>query len=84
MTSANLRLLAFSLAIAAASPVLSASFPLAPLPADRPWSGASERLIAKKSDPWITPAEAADFATTPGLCADPGLAGKAGRGVAAA
>lgn len=65
MTSANLRLLAFSLAIATASPVLAASFPLAPLPADRPWSGASERLVAKKADPWITPAEASGFVDTP-------------------
>ncbi len=37
----------------------------APLPAALPWSGKSEALIAKPGDPWITPAEAAGFATTP-------------------
>ncbi len=35
------------------------------LPPARPWSGRSERLIAKPTDPWITPAEAANFQTTP-------------------
>lgn len=30
-----------------------------------PWSGSSEALIANAGDPWITPAEAADFETTP-------------------
>ncbi|HET9505528.1 MAG TPA: M14 family metallopeptidase [Hymenobacter sp.] len=35
------------------------------LPPTRPWSGRSERLIAKPTDPWITPAEAANFQTTP-------------------
>ncbi|WP_354581877.1 M14 family metallopeptidase [Hymenobacter sp. UYP22] len=35
------------------------------LPPVRPWSGQSERLLAKPSDPWITPAEAANFQTTP-------------------
>ena len=38
---------------------------MAPLPANRPWSGASERLVAKKSDSWITPAEASAFVDTP-------------------
>ena len=37
----------------------------APLPPILPWSGASERLVIAKSDPWITPAERADFVTTP-------------------
>jgi hypothetical protein len=69
MTSANPRLLAVFLAAGAALPAAAASFPPAPLPAERPWSGASERLIAKKSDPWITPAEAADFVTTPDYAA---------------
>ncbi|MBW3127468.1 M14 family metallopeptidase [Hymenobacter profundi] len=35
------------------------------LPPVLPWSGKSERLIAKPNDPWITPAEAANFQTTP-------------------
>lgn len=51
--------------------LLSASFPNAlaqsilNLPPTRPWSGRSERLIAKPTDKWITPAEAANFQTTP-------------------
>ena len=39
--------------------------PASVLPPAPPWSGASERLIVTKSDPWITPAERTDFATTP-------------------
>ncbi len=39
--------------------------PTAPLPPVLPWSGASERLVAAPSDPWITPAEAAGFERTP-------------------
>ncbi|WP_294204519.1 M14 family metallopeptidase [uncultured Sphingomonas sp.] len=35
------------------------------LPPAMPWKGASERLIVPASDPWITPAEAAGFRTTP-------------------
>ncbi len=35
------------------------------LPPTLPWSGHSERLIVKPDDKWITPAEAADFKTTP-------------------
>ena len=35
------------------------------LPPARPWSGRSERLVAKPNDKWITPAEAANFETTP-------------------
>lgn len=41
----------------------------APLPPELPWSGASERLIVPKSDPWITPAEAAHFVETPNYAA---------------
>ena len=37
----------------------------APLPPALPWNGASEALVAKPSDPWITPSEASGFATTP-------------------
>jgi hypothetical protein len=68
MTSKNRHVLALLLAIAA-SPSLASDFPLAPLPADRPWSGASERLVAKTSDPWITPAEASGFVDTPDYAA---------------
>lgn len=39
--------------------------PAAVLPPVLPWSGASERLIVATTDPWITPAERAGFATTP-------------------
>lgn len=35
------------------------------LPPTMPWRGASERLIVAADDPWITPAEAAAFRTTP-------------------
>ncbi len=38
----------------------------APLPPAPAWHGASERLVAPPGDPWITPAEAAGFETTPG------------------
>ncbi|KQM63417.1 carboxypeptidase [Sphingomonas sp. Leaf17] len=39
--------------------------PAAILPPVLPWSGASERLIVRATDPWITPAERSGFATTP-------------------
>lgn len=35
------------------------------MPPELPWSGASERLVVPKTNPWITPAERADFITTP-------------------
>ena len=41
----------------------------APLPPAPAWHGASERLVAKASDPWRTPAEAARFRTTPDYAA---------------
>ncbi|WP_354292352.1 M14 family metallopeptidase [Sphingomonas sp. PvP055] len=37
----------------------------APLPPTLPWSGRSEALIVKGDDPWITPAEASGFKSTP-------------------
>lgn len=37
----------------------------APLPPPLPWRGASERLVAPANDPWITPAEASGYETTP-------------------
>ncbi|WP_374293380.1 M14 family metallopeptidase [Sphingomonas sp.] len=51
-----------------ASPIRAAQEPAPPhdvLPPAMPWSGASEALIAKPGNPWITPAEANGFATTP-------------------
>ncbi len=38
----------------------------APLPPPLAWSGKSEALVASAGDPWITPAEASGFVTTPG------------------
>lgn len=46
----------------------------APLPPVLAWRGASERLVARPGDPWITPSEAATFDTTPdwdGAALDP-------------
>ncbi len=37
----------------------------APLPPTTPWKGASEKLIVKPADPWITPAERSNFIETP-------------------
>ncbi len=51
------------LALAAIPTAALAQAPI--LPPTLPWSGASERLIVPASDPWITPAERAGFATTP-------------------
>lgn len=54
------------LILAALFGVLTAAAPLeAPLPPLIVWRGASEKLIAKPADPWITPAETAGFETTP-------------------
>ena len=35
------------------------------LPPEMEWSGASQALVADPDDPWLTPAEASGFATTP-------------------
>lgn len=43
----------------------AASDMMAPLPPPLPWHGASEQLIAKAGDPWMTAAEAAIFEATP-------------------
>jgi murein tripeptide amidase MpaA len=63
-------LLAALVTFASSSAVAQATSPTAGLPASvlppaLPWSGASERLIAARDDPWITPAERANFVTTP-------------------
>ncbi len=57
--------LAGALFLASPAAGQSADLPAEILPPALPWSGASERLIAGKTDPWITPAERADFAATP-------------------
>ncbi|WP_326525459.1 M14 family metallopeptidase [Sphingomonas sp.] len=49
----------------AQSPASLVDLPASVLPPALPWSGASERLVAGRDDPWITPAERARFATTP-------------------
>ena len=49
----------------AASPAQSKTDLTAPLPPTLPWHGASERLVAGPSDPWITPIEATGFDRTP-------------------
>lgn len=51
--------------VLAAAPVMAQERLVAPLPPVLPWSGASERLVARADDPWITPAERAGFDTTP-------------------
>ncbi len=57
--------LGVALAIPAAAQPAPRSLSSAILPPALPWSGASERLIVPAGDPWITPAEAANFETTP-------------------
>lgn len=49
----------------AVDPAQAADPDRAPLPAERPWHGKSEALIAKSSDPWITPAEKTGLTATP-------------------
>jgi murein tripeptide amidase MpaA len=51
--------------LASSLAVAQSGLPQSVLPPVLPWTGASERLIAAKDDPWITPAERADFMTTP-------------------
>lgn len=48
----------------AASPAVAQPF-AAPLPPALPWHGQSETLVVQRADPWITPAEASNFARTP-------------------
>ncbi len=56
---------AFVLVVAAtALPAVEMDWSL-PLPPALPWEGASRALIAAAGDPWITPAEASGFRTTP-------------------
>lgn len=67
-TIACMRILILAAALLAST--ATAQTPLeAPLPPVRPWHGASEKLVAKPADPWITPAEASGFVTTPDYAA---------------
>ncbi|HET7711249.1 MAG TPA: M14 family metallopeptidase [Thermoanaerobaculia bacterium] len=45
--------------------VLVAAVQAAPLPPALPWNGKTRELVARTSDPWITPAEKSGFRTTP-------------------
>lgn len=60
-----LAFIALSAASSAQTPTSLPGLPAAVLPPAQPWSGGSERLIVAADDPWITPAERANFATTP-------------------
>lgn len=51
--------------VAGVALMVMAAMPQAPLPPAREWHGASEALVAKPGDPWITPSEASGFRTTP-------------------
>jgi murein tripeptide amidase MpaA len=66
-----LRAAALALAFLALPAPAAAQRPFAPapLPPVLPWTGASEKLVAKAGDPWITPAEQAGFADTPDYAA---------------
>ena len=64
MIRSSVAILSLLCATSASGQTLS-KLPQAALPPELPWSSASEALVAKASDPWITPAEAARFATTP-------------------
>ncbi|WP_395336319.1 M14 family metallopeptidase [Novosphingobium sp. BL-8H] len=58
---------ALAAALYAAAAGASEEFsPATVLPPALAWSGASEKRIVPAGDPWITPAEAAGFRTTPG------------------
>src|SRR5688572_30610636 len=60
----KLALLLFAMGLAGplwADPI-TIEAPLPPVPA---WHGASERLVARPGDPWITPAESSGYETTP-------------------
>ncbi len=56
-------------ALSFAAPLAAQGAREAPLPPVRPWHGASERLVVKPGDLWITPAEQARFVTTPDYAA---------------
>jgi hypothetical protein len=62
-----MRKLIVSVLIFATTTVALASDPAmtAIMPPLQPWNGVSRKLVVAKNDPWITPAEKADFQTTP-------------------
>jgi len=51
--------------LAFAVPAVAQTRLTAPLPPVLPWTGASERLAVPATDPWVTPSESNNFATTP-------------------
>src|SRR5258705_2996265 len=58
--------LGLALSLACSLPTaFSAAGPPDILPPARPWRGASERLVAKPDDPWITPSEKTGLTDTP-------------------
>jgi hypothetical protein len=59
--SINLRLVIGSWLVLAAAGALAEDW----LPPARPWTGASEALLAKPDDPWITPSEKTGLTETP-------------------
>jgi murein tripeptide amidase MpaA len=50
---------------ALAAPAAAQTNMTAPLPPVLAWKGASERLAVPASDPWVSPSESTNFATTP-------------------
>ena len=61
-----LLLLATLLSWPAAGELLPATIdPASLLPPEMEWTGASQALVATGDDPWLTPAEASGFSTTP-------------------
>jgi len=65
VTTSFYRSIACSAALGCSLPINSLAQNILALPPVRAWSGRSERLIANAADEWITPAEAANFETTP-------------------
>src|SRR5436305_21353 len=59
------RLATFAALLLCASAAPAAAQDVLDLPPALPWSGKSAALVARPGDPWITPAEAAGFKTTP-------------------
>ena len=62
-------LAAAALALLASGAPAQATDLTAPLPPTLPWHGASERLVARPGDPWITPIETSNFEATPSYVA---------------
>ena len=58
-------ILAASIATAASPAAGPAGSDRAPLPPEQVWHGASEKLVVKPGDPWITPSEKTGLTATP-------------------